>query len=237
VVLPWRQGAYRAKWRDQRQTAPAWFRACAQGGEEMNATNSNLELRKARPIAHAPHPQKARANRSLPRQIGSLGTLYAHALAIEHEAETSYRELAAHMADCGNDTVADLFIRLAEFEGEHAFHLAKKSAGVDIPLLAPGEYAWLDCGAPVPEARAFVYRMMTPRLALQIALRAEERAKAYFEQIGAESHDAGIRKLAAEFALDEESHIAWVKDALAYLPQPFQPSEEQPVDPAIEQRT
>lgn len=203
----------------------------------MNATNSNDGLRHARPIPRVPQPEKATpTNQRLRKQIGSLGMLYAHALAIEHEAEASYRELAARMADSGNDTVADLFRRLAEFEGEHAFHLAKKCLGLAVPLLAPGEYAWLDCGAPVPEARAFVYRMMTPRLALEIALRAEERAKAFFEQIRAEARDAGIRNLATEFALDEESHIVWVKDALARLPQPFQPSEDLPGDPTIEQR-
>lgn len=202
----------------------------------MNAANSNAGPRKARPIPSVLHPEKARAERRSRKQIGSLGTLYAHALAIEHEAEARYRELAAHMADSGNDTLAELFVRLAEFEGEHSYHLAKKCLGIEIPQLAPGEYAWLDCGAPVPEARAFVYRMMTPRLALEIALRAEERAKAFFEQVRAESRNAGIRALAAEFALDEESHVAWVKNALAHLPQPFRPSEEQPGDPTIEQQ-
>ena len=202
----------------------------------MNATNSNGGLRNARPIPRVLHQEKARSNRRPRKKISSLGMLYAHALAIEHEAEASYRELAARMADSGNDIVADLFIRLAEFEGEHAIHLAKKSLGTNIPLLAAGEYAWLDCGAPVPEARAFVYRMMTPRLALEIALRAEQRAKAFFEQIRAESRNAGVRELADEFAREEESHIAWVKDVLAHVPKPFQPSEEQPGDPTIEQR-
>ena len=200
----------------------------------MNATNLDEEQREARTTPQVLQQEKTRARSR--RQIGSLGILYAHALAIEHEAEARYREFAAHMADTGNDAVADVFARLAEFEGEHSFHLAKKSLGIEIPLLAPGEYAWLDSGAPVPEARAFVYRMMTPRLALEIALRAEERAKAFFEQVRAESRNAGIRKLAAEFALDEESHIAWVKDALARLPQPLQPSEERPGDPTIEQQ-
>jgi len=206
------------------------------GGKHMNAANSNAGLRNTRPVARVTKRKNAGANRRPSQRIGSLGALYAHAFAIEHEAEARYRELAAHMADSGNDTVAELFMRLAEFEGEHAVHLAKKSLGIEIPLLAPGEYAWLDCGVPVPEARAFVYRMMTPFMALQIALGAEQRAKAFFEQVLAESRNAGIRELATEFALDEESHIAWVKDALARLPHPYQPSEEQPGDPTIEQQ-
>jgi rubrerythrin len=202
----------------------------------MNAMSLDTGLRKARPIRNVVHPEKTSANPRSRKRIRSLGTLYSHALAIEHEAEARYRELAGHMADAGNDAVADLFLRLARFEGEHAYHLAKKSLGLEIPLLAPGEYAWLDCGAPVPEARALIYRMMTPRMALEIALRAEERAKAFFEQVLAESRNATIRALAAEFVLEEESHIAWVENALTHLPRPFQPSEEQPGDPTIEQR-
>lgn len=198
------------------------------------AAASSEGSRKARP--RVMQPEKAKTRRPRREKIGSLGVLYAHALAIEHEAEARYREFASYMADVGNDALLNLFRQLAQFEGEHAFHLAKKSVGVEIPLLAPGEYAWLDCGAPVPEARALVFRMMTPRMALEIALAAEERAKAFFEKVLAESRNAGIRQLAAEFAAEEESHVAWVKDALARLPQPYQPSEDRPGDPAIEQQ-
>jgi rubrerythrin len=198
------------------------------------ATASSEGSLKARRLPGVLQPKKAKAIRSPRRKINSLGVLYAHALAIEHEAEARYRELASHMSDVGNDVLLNLFRQLAQFEGEHAFHLAKKSVGVDIPLLAPGEYAWLDSGAPVPEARAFVFRMMTPRLALELALGAEERAKAFFEKVLAESRNRAVRQLAAEFAADEESHVAWVKDALARLPQPYQASEDRPGDPAIE---
>lgn len=200
------------------------------------AAASSEGSRRARSLPRALHPEKVKVTRTRRKKIGSLGVLYAHALAIEHEAEARYRELASHMADVGNDVLLNLFRQLAQFEGEHAFHLAKKSVGVEIPLLAPGEYAWLDCGAPVPEARALVFRMMTPRMALEIALAAEERAKAFFEKVLVESRNAGIRQLAAEFAADEESHVAWVKDALRRLPQPYQPSEDQPGDPGIEQQ-
>jgi rubrerythrin len=195
-------------------------------------------LDSARPASRAvpaPGTAKPKAANPIARQIISLGVLHAHALAIEHEAEARYRELATRMADCGNDSVAALFSRLADFEAEHAFHWAKKSFGVEIPVLAPGEYAWLDAGAPLPEAHAFVYRMMTPRLALEIALRAEERAKGFFERVRGESPDPAVRDLAAEFARDEDDHIAWVRDALQGVPLPYRPTEDQPRDPAIAQ--
>ncbi|MBI2320060.1 MAG: ferritin family protein [Betaproteobacteria bacterium] len=200
----------------------------------QTATIHHLNGRKVHPASHLWHRETPK--RRVGRRIDSPGSAYAHALAIAREAGTRYREFAAHMFDCGNEGLAELFSRLAEFEVEHAFRLAKKSVGVDIPLLAANEYAWLDSGAPVPEARAFVFRMMTPRLALEIALRAEERGKAFFERVCAESHRAEVRKLARELANGEASHIAWVKDALAHLPRPFQADEEQPGDPTIEQQ-
>jgi rubrerythrin len=165
--------------------------------------------------------------------IGSAEALYAHALAIEHEAVARYVELAQRMRDLGNDELAALFSRLAEFESEHAFRLANETAGLDLPKLDPAAYAWLDSGAPVPEARALVFRLMTARDALGIALGAEERAKAFFERILAGAADEGLRALAAQLAEEEESHIAWVKDALERLPAPWEPTEAAPGHPGI----
>jgi len=180
--------------------------------------------------------QRAAPKAGSRNRVGSVGLLYAHALLIEHEAAERYREFAAHMAEHGNDTLAALFEQLAELEGEHAYHLAKKAAGMTLPNLAAGEHAWLDQEAPLPEAHDFVYRMLTPRVALEIALRAEERAKAFFEKVLAEARDAGIREVAQDMARDEQAHIAWVNEALARVPQPYQPSEEQPGYPTIPQQ-
>jgi len=88
----------------------------------------------------------------------------------------------------------------------------------------------------VPEAHPFAYGMLTPRMALEIALQAEERAKAFFDKVLAESSDAGIREVALELARGEESHIAWVKEALARVPQRYRPSDHMPGDPTIPQQ-
>jgi rubrerythrin len=169
-------------------------------------------------------------------RVGSVGALYAHVMMIEREAVVRYREFAAHMDEHGNDTVADLFRSLARFGTEHAYHLAQKTAGMALPKFAAGEYSWLDEEAPVPEAHAFVLRILTPRLALEIALRAEERAKAFFDQVIDETDDAGIRAVALDMAREEQAHIVWVNEALARVPMPYQPSEAQPGDPTIPQQ-
>jgi len=202
----------------------------------MAAIHPHLEGRDAHPAAKGLQQEKVAPKTGLRKRVGSVGLLYAHALLIEREATERYREFASHMTEHGNDALAELFEQLAVFEGEHAYHLAKKTAGMTLPKLAAGEHAWLDREAPVPEAHAFVYRMLTPRLALEIALRAEERAKAFFEKVLAEARDAGIRKVALEMARDEQAHITWVNDALARVPQPYRPSEELPGDPTIPQQ-
>ena len=202
----------------------------------MAAIHPHVERSKGHPAAKLLQQKKAAPKAGLRKRIGSVATLYAHALVIEHEAVERYREFASHMTEHGNDILAELFGQLANFEAEHAFHLTKRAAGLTLPKIAAGEHAWLDRDAPVPEAHAFVLRMLTPRLALEIALRAEERAKAFFEKVLAESSDAGIRELAFDMARDEEAHIAWVNEALARAPQPYRPSEEQPGDPTIPQQ-
>lgn len=189
---------------------------------------------KARPVAQV--VRKEEDHEGLRRRVGSVGALYAHAMAIEREAVVRYREFAAHMADYGNDTIADLFRNLADFGIVHAYHLAKAAAGMALPQLAAAQYSWLDRDVAVPAAHAFVLRMLTPRLVLEIALRAEERAKAFFDKVVDAAGDAGIRGVALDLARDKQAHIAWVNEALARVPKPFQPTEEQPVDPAITQQ-
>ena len=146
--------------------------------------------------------------------IGSVGALYAHALAIEHEAAARYAELARHMDDFGDEAVADLFRRLAALEAEHAYLIAKKTYDMALPRVAADDYSWFPTGAPLPEPQARAVSELTPRQALEIALDAERRAKAFFEQVLAVAADPGIRALAADFARDEESHIAWVEAAI-----------------------
>lgn len=144
--------------------------------------------------------------------------LYAHALAIEREAAERYAELAQRMDDLGNDDVAQLFRRLAVFEAEHLDTLERRTNGVQVPQVAPGEYAWMDAGAPETVARELVFRLLTPRHALGIALEAERRAQQFFAEVKATATDPALRALAQEMALEEAGHIAMVEQALAKTP-------------------
>ena len=146
--------------------------------------------------------------------------LLAHAIAIEHEAAVRYTELGERMGEMGNDVVAELFLRLARLEKEHEQELQRRAAGLALPKIAPGEYAWFDKGAPETAAHDLVLNLLTPPAALKIALDAEVRAAAFFEAARRQAADPTLAELAAEMAAEEGVHIAWVKSAIRRTPDP-----------------
>jgi rubrerythrin len=147
--------------------------------------------------------------------IGGVAELYAHAIAIEKEAAERYAEFAARMADEGNDEVARLFRQLAKGEAEQLDALLRRMEGCGLPALPLAEYRWLDAGAPETAARALVFRLMTPRQALAIALAAEKRARDFFEEARHTADDPGVRALAQEMAIQENEHISRVLELMA----------------------
>lgn len=155
------------------------------------------------------------------RPIRSTEELLAHAIAIEREAAARYAELGERMHDLGNDLVAELFLRLADVEEKHQHELEARARDMELPHIAPGEYAWLERGAPETAPRTLEPRSLTPRAALQVALEAEERAHAFFEAARAEATDPGIAAMATEMAAEEGVHIVWVKSALRRTPDPL----------------
>jgi rubrerythrin len=154
------------------------------------------------------------------RAAGSIGALYAHAIAMEREAAARYREFAQSMRDHGNDAMGELFERLAAVESAHADRLERETRNVAIPIVDPSEYAWIEAGSPEAGAREFVLRMMTPFDALKIALAAEERARHFFAEVLGAAVDAEVKSLAMEMLADEADHIEWVKEALEHAPRP-----------------
>lgn len=152
--------------------------------------------------------------------IRSIAELYAHALAIEREAAARYQEFAQQMEDHDREELARLFRTLAHLEHDHAQVIEKRSAGLRLPSLAPNEYSWLDAGPPETATHEWLFRLMTPRDALLIALAAERRAKAFFDTVAAACDDPALRQLARDMADDEADHINRVERALAREPNP-----------------
>jgi len=153
------------------------------------------------------------------RPIESPAELYAHAIAIEQEAAARYSELAERMADEGREDLARVFDMLARAEAEHLDALERRARGIALPEIAAGAYAWLDAGAPETAARELIWRLMTPRHALAIALHAERRALAFFEKVFWMAQDPALRALAREMAAEEREHVALVSQMLDGTPQ------------------
>lgn len=154
------------------------------------------------------------------KRIESAPELYVHAIAIEREAAERYGELAKHMSDLGNETVAALFATLGALEAEHLRTLERRTEGVAVPELQLDQYRWLDAGAPETAARELIYRFMTPRVALAIALDAEKRAQAFFEYVYRTADDPALRGLAQEMMMEEKEHVAMVERLLERTPDP-----------------
>ncbi|HZQ73829.1 MAG TPA: ferritin family protein [Burkholderiales bacterium] len=154
------------------------------------------------------------------RAIQSAPELYAHAIAIEREAAARYAELARRMADQGSEAVADVFSALARMETEHLQALERRAAGIALPEIAATQYQWFDNGAPETAAHEWLFRLMSARQALAIALQAEKRAQAFFEGVMLTAPDAELRALAREMAREENEHIEMVLRLVERTPEP-----------------
>ena len=153
-------------------------------------------------------------------RIASIRELYAHAIAIEREAAGRYAELAARMGDESNEDLAALFAGLAKLEAGHLEALERRTAGIALPPLTRTDYQWLGDAAPESPAHELVFRLMTPRQALLIALGAEQRAQAFFEHVLLTADDPALRGLAREMAADEQEHVQMIERMLESTPDP-----------------
>lgn len=162
----------------------------------------------------------------------TMAELLLHALIIELEAVQSYLDLAAQMKECGNEPVAELFAKMAEYEQEHADRIRKWADDIELPELAPWEYRWPGFEPPENIDAAGVHYLMTPHQALKLALENEKNAMSFFEDIAKSNTDERVRLLAEEFAEDERQHVAWMEEWLAKYPPPDADWDDDP-DPPV----
>jgi rubrerythrin len=145
--------------------------------------------------------------------LESAAELYVHAIAIEREAAERYAEFAERMAKQDNYKVAAFFRMLSAFEAKHLDALKRRTAEVELPPLT-SDYSWLDEGPPETAARELIFRLMTQRQALSIALHNEKRARAFFEHAARTATDPAVRALAKEMAAEEAEHISLIERML-----------------------
>ncbi len=145
----------------------------------------------------------------------SLPELLLHALVIELEAMQRYEQLSEMMERIGNRKVARIFARMSAIEARHADVIDEQIRGHKLPMLTPSQYLWDGQEAPENTDSTRLFHLMTPCQAMSLALDNEKRAYEFFAQVVDDSTDEHVREIAAEFAVEEEKHVAWVEEWLA----------------------
>ncbi|HVN84410.1 MAG TPA: ferritin family protein [Candidatus Binatia bacterium] len=138
------------------------------------------------------------------------------AILIEEEAKERYEELAAQMEIHHTPEAAAFFRVMIDNESKHGDQLAHTRAALfgDEPRRVTRAMLW-DVEAPeYDEVRA----SMTRRDALEVALRAEQKAHAFFVAALPTVGDAETKRLFEELRDEETAHQRLVEAELAQLP-------------------
>lgn len=155
--------------------------------------------------------------------IESLAEFLAHAIVLERESVERYEQLADSMETHNNPEVAKLFRKLARFGEKHAHEVEQHAAGLELPQISPWEFKW-SCPES-PESFCFddAHYLMNTRQALKIARHNEQEGQSFYAQVAADSADAEVRRLAAEFAAEEQEHVQLLDRWLINLTEPDSP--------------
>jgi rubrerythrin len=138
------------------------------------------------------------------------------AILIEEQAQERYEEFTRQMELHHTPEAATFFRHMAQNESWHGTQLSQRRAALfaQAPRQVSGGMLW-DVEAPeYDEARAF----MSPRQAMQTALRSEEKAHAFFVAALPQISDPEVKALFEELRDEELDHQALVKKELAKLP-------------------
>jgi len=166
--------------------------------------------------------------------IAGVADLLAHAHAMEREAHERYLDLAEQLEVHNNQEVAALFRKMAAVEQLHVQKILERAGAIDLPQLSPWEYRWPDAEAPEAVGVGEAHYLMTPHHALSLALGAERRALAFYNDILEQGAASEVLTLARELAVEEREHVALMEAWLAKYPEP-EPGWAEDPDPPVYQ--
>ena len=154
------------------------------------------------------------------RTIGSSEELLAYSLALEMEAVDRFNDLADQMEMHHNYEVADLFRKLAKIEGLHIDNVNRASAGKELPSLLAWEFEWDGGESPEGGSMEEAHYLMKPWHAIELAMRGEKRAVAFFRHVAETAIDDKVLKMALELVEEEEEHVALLQQWQERYPKP-----------------
>jgi rubrerythrin len=166
--------------------------------------------------------------------IRDLAELYTIAYRIESDAVERYDQLAAQMDTFNNPELARIFRDLSTAEGIHAEEIRRMAGDIDVTARAREVALWKNGESPESADLGAAHYMMTPWHALQMALKGEEQALAFFDHVVQTTSDDAVRKMAAEFVEEENEHVDLVRRLLRRYQKPPTLWADDP-DPAIAQ--
>ena len=155
----------------------------------------------------------------LSAQMTDLDTFLAYSVALEEEAAERHDELADMMEVHNNPEVAETFRKLARYSRLHAREIRDRSQGAELPKIAPWDFGWETMEGPETADIGDMNYLMNTAQALHVAMGNEQRAHDFYSAISTESPDPEVRAVAAEFADEEQEHLALLEQWLSRVPQ------------------
>jgi rubrerythrin len=176
----------------------------------------------------------AAAPTSTPAPPDTLEAFMSQALAMEIEAGERYAELADAMEVHNNREVAELFRKMSAIEGRHAEQIMAEMGWKQPPPQARAP-AWQGFEAAETVSVEELHYRMQPWHALQLALKAETRAAAFFGHLAAAAAAEPVRKAALELQQEETEHVALIQAWIAKVPPPDGDWEHDPDPPRYDE--
>jgi rubrerythrin len=153
-------------------------------------------------------------------KVSNLNDLLAIAYQIEIDAVDRYKMLADQMETHNNPELVKIFRDLARAEGIHGEEIRRLAGDFDVVAHARQIAKFEQSESPEEADLGSAHYMMTPWHALQLSLKGEERAFAYFTSIVETAKDPKVKALAAELVEEEAEHVNLVHRLLLRYPKP-----------------
>lgn len=141
------------------------------------------------------------------KQIDSIEAFLALALLLEYESADRLKELSRLMREQQANELAELLMRLSGYSRKHAEEIHELAEGRVLPELASSDAAWEGLEGPETTAFESVNPQMSCEDMLQVALRNEIRGQDFYTRISLESPNEEVRRMAADFAAEENEHV------------------------------
>jgi rubrerythrin len=153
-------------------------------------------------------------------KVSNLNDLLAVAYQIEIDAVDRYNMLADQMETHNNPELVKVFRDLARAEGIHGEEIRRLAGDFDVVAHAREIAKFERSESPEEADLGSAHYLMTPWHALQLSLKGEERALAYFTSIVEAAKDPKVKALAAELVEEETEHVNLVHRLLQRHPKP-----------------